>query len=726
MPVGAWVLALCIALAACGGGGGGGGDGGGPPAAGGGAAGGGAGGGGTEAPAPADLNFTLANAGRVAGYPIWASEAVLRVGFVLSQELAAAAAHVGASANGDCVSSGTWTRTLADNDGSRSLSAGDVMSVHFSACQREPLAYSVEGGASLTLLAATPGGGFVARVMLAAPGLVVGRAVGATRDTDYRLSGQAQLELVLTEARSTLTVSAVAGDEMVFDFPGSGLAADRVSRFHLEKAQRWDEARTVIDLRLRYESPELGGGFDVRTPSPLRAWLDMVPEAHPQQGSLEMRGGDGDLLKLAITSTGALTPDFALTLDQGGNGSIDASGDGRWSTSDLTRGFFFSDYSAGGRGGTYAYVADEFSLRPPYRNLQGPGVDGAIRLQFTRPPADTAAWRWRLVDRGRLPFGEDAGAELPLRVEQLGARFVIQPVQPLRYSRRYVLELQTGVPTPNGQLLHADNGGSIDLRGGVVTGFDTPDYLNPRVYFGGPARQLVAGQALRLIAGPLAPDAPAVAYRWVQTGGTPVFIEQDTSPEVLVRLAGPGAGVGLAVLRLSLTLPDGSSESTDYTLRTLHDTSGPWISVLRVPSLGFTLPERIEWGGPAVGDLAVSEVGGRLQIAYTDTADPQQVFADWSLTLGSADGRALAPGRYLDAWGLAMPGRPPGAPALDFSLFEVGFLPGSSEFEIFEIERDAAGQVTRLAVDYVVRGVGDYTPITGSVRVNSSRPPLQP
>ncbi len=719
-PVGAWALALCVGLSACGGGGGSGSAGPALPGTGGG------GGTGATGNPPGDLNFTLANAGRVAGYPIWASEALLRVGFVLGQEMAAAGAHVGASASGDCASSGTWARTLDDNDGSRSLSTGDVLTLRFNACSREPLAPSVDGGVRLTLLGVAPNGGFVARLVLAAPGLAIGRSVGATRDVDYRLSGQATLELEDTGTRSTLRVSAETGDEMVFDFPGSGVAADRVSRFRLERAQRWDEARTVIDLRLRYESPELGGGFDVRTPAPVRAWLDMVPEAYAQQGSLEMRGGDGDLVGLTITSTGALSPDFAVTLDQGGNGSVDGRGEGAWGMSDLTRGFLFSDYSAGGRGGTYAYVADEFSLRPPYRNLQGPGIGGAVRVQFTRPPVDTAAWRWRLVDRGRLPFGEDAGAEVPLRVEQQGALFLVQPVQPLRYSRRYVLELQTGVPTPHGQLLRADNGGSIDLRDGTVTGFDTPDYLNPRVYFGGPARQLVAGQALRLIAGPLAADAPAVAYRWVQTGGTPVLIEQDTTPEVLVRLAGPGAGLGLAQLRLSLTLPDGTSESTDYTLRTLHDTSGPWISVLRLPSQGFTRPERIEWGGPAVGSLVASEAGGGLQVAYTDTAGPAGNFADWTLAVGSADGQPLAPGRYVDAWGQTSPARPPGVPLLDFTVAGSSLVPNGSEFEILEIERDAGGQITRLALDYVVRGSGDYTPITGSVRLNSILAPLQP
>ena len=38
------------------------------------------------------------------------------------------------------------------------------------------------------------------------------------------------------------------------------------------------------------------------------------------------------------------------------------------------------------------------------------------------------------------------------------------------------------------------------------------------------------------------------------------------------------------------------------------------------------------------------------------------------------------------------------------------------------METDGTGAINRLALDFIVRGVGDYTPITGSVRWNSALP----
>jgi hypothetical protein len=155
----------------------------------------------------------------------------------------------------------------------------------------------------------------------------------------------------------------------------------------------------------------------------------------------------------------------------------------------------------------------------------------------------------------------------------------------------------------------------------------------------------------------------------------------------------------------------------------MHDTRGAWLSVLRVHGPQFVEPDRLIWGGPAVGSLTVSRKQGEgLKIVYADRAGPSNVSSSWSVDLISGNLQALKPGRYLDAWGAGTPQRPMAAPTLDFSLGSTVFMPSQSEFEIFELEFDAAGQVSRLAMDFVVRGIGDFTPSAGSVRINSARP----
>ena len=367
-------------------------------------------------------------------------------------------------------------------------------------------------------------------------------------------------------------------------------------------------------------------------------------------------------------------------------------------------------------------------MRRLLRNPAGEAVDRVYRIQFTRPPVDTSAWRWRLVDRGRLPFGDGAGAEVPIQVEQKGALYIVKPAQPLRYSRNYSLELLTGVPSANGQRVSAANGTSIEIAGGSVASFPTLDYLNPFISYGGAVlKALEPEESVQMFAKPQLSGSPNVTYRWAQIGGTPVVIDQPTKPEVRVSLAGAGTGLGKATLELTLALADGTSEKTTYTLRTLHDTSGPWVSFIRFPAISANaLAARVEWNGPAVGDLVLSENQGRLEIVYTEATGSVGPYASWGLALANAGNQRLVVGKYLNAWALNSVSPPLGVPNLDFSFAGTKLAPFGSEFEVFEIDRDSDGRVTKLALDYVVRGVGDFSPVTGSVRFNSSRPPTRP
>lgn len=337
-------LAVAVVLSACGGGGGGGG--------GDGAAGTGTGNVGGGIDASTILAFTTANAGRVAGYPLWASELMLRIGQAVSEEVSAAAKQSRATVVTVNCSSGTLQRSWADKDGNGTLGAGDEITLDFSACAREPLARSAQGRITVLLDSVTSGGDFVARVVLPAPGMVLAAVVGAPGPADFRVSGQTRMALAHSKLRHTLLIGGGSDDAIAFDFPGAGFAADRISAFRLDKTLRWDEARTQLDIRMHYDSPELGGSFDVSMPAPLRSWLDELPEPDAQQGSFAMRGRGGDLVSVTIGSASRGPSDLSVTLDLGGNGSVDARGQGTWESAGLVSGVFFADYTPGGRGNT--------------------------------------------------------------------------------------------------------------------------------------------------------------------------------------------------------------------------------------------------------------------------------------------------------------------------------------------------------------------------------------
>lgn len=705
----ACALALAGLLSACGGGGG----------ADSGSAGGGAGG--TDA--STGLAFTTANAGRVAGYPLWASELMLRIGQAVGEEVAAAANQAAATVTTVNCTSGTLQRSWADKDGNRTLGAGDEITLDFSACAREPLARSAHGRVTVVLDNVMGNGDFVARVVLPAPGMVLASVVGTPGPADFRVSGQTRVELSRSELRHALLIGGGSDDAIAFDFPGANFAADRITAFRFEKTHRWDEARTQLDIRMHYDCPELGGSFDVSMPTSLRSWLDELPEPGPQQGSFAMRGRSGDLVSVAIGSASRGPSDLSLTLDLAGNGSVDARGQGTWEGIGLVSGVFFADYTPGGRRNTFAYNASEFTLRPPFVGGSTLPVDTTFSLQFTRPVAGAAAWRWRLMDQGRLDQMPSAGVEVPVQAELHGALIKLKPTQPLRYSHRYELLVDTGEPTADGQQMRATTGGVLSRYGGSIGAFTTPDILNPQSSLAGHLT-LKAGATVEAVGLPPPSGAPAgIRYQWTQLSGTPLTIDKPNERSTLIGLAPGASGVGSATVRLTVSVDSaGNSEGADFVLRTVADTSGAWLSRLRVPidlADGSNPPKEL-WSGPAVGTLTASQQGARLSLAYAETADPTHPNGNWSLELGSADGQTLRPGIYANAYSSSWFQRPAGVPTLDFVSGQIRPSSVQGEFVIHELEVDGAGRITRLALDFTAPQGSGPVSSSGAIRINSA------
>ena len=721
----AFVLALTGLLSACGGGGGGGSSSsstGSSSESGGGTAGGSVGGGAT---ASTTLAFSTSNAGRVAGYPLWASELMLRIGQAVSEEVAAAAKQSAAAVTTVNCSSGTLTRSWSDKDGNGTLGAGDEITLDFSACARVPLARSAQGRMTVVLDSVTSGGDFVARVVLPAPGMVLAPVVGTPGPTDFRVSGQTRMELARSNLRYTMLIGGAGDDAIAFDFPGAGFAADRITAFRLDKTHRWDEARTLLDIRMHYDSPELGGSFNVSMPAPLRSWLDELPEPDPQQGSFAMRGRGGDLVSLAIGSAGRGSSDLSVTLDLGGDGIVDARGQGTWEGAGLVSGVFFADYTPGGRGNTYAYSPNEFSLRASFVGGSELPVEPTFPLQFTRPVAGATAWRWRLLDQGRLDQMPTAGTAVPVLAELDGALITLKPLQPLRYSHRYELIVDTGEPTATGQLMRATTGGTLSRYAGSISSFTTPNILNPQSSLAGHLT-LMAGATVEAVGVPPPAGAPAgIRYQWTRLGGTPLTIVKAGERSTPIALAPGASGVGSATVRLTVSIDGaGNSESADFVLRTMADTSGAWVSRLRVPmdlSNGFTPPKEL-WSGPTVGTLTARQQGARISLGYAEAADPTHPNGNWSLDLISADGQTLRPGTYSNAYSSGWYQRPASVPTLDLVSGQVRPSSVQGEFVIHELTVDGAGQVTRLALDFTApQGSGPVT-TSGAIRINSARP----
>jgi hypothetical protein len=423
------------------------------------------------------LAFRPDNVGRVAGYPLWSTELIFRLGQLVSDDIASAP---GQRSLGGCPSGGNLQREWSDKDGSKTMSAGDELSLNYTACSRDPLTRGMDGRVMVTLISAEPNGDFDARLVISAPGVAIGYTTGLRGRNDFRITGQLRLTVSRTDLRQSLTIGDSADTTISIEFPGSSLGPDRMTALRFSKTHRWNEARTYIDLQMRFDSPELGGAFNVATIAPLKSWLDTVPEPGPQQGEIRMLGRGGDEARVQVAVGGP--PDYAEIggwLDQGGDGSREAQLTGSWLSAGVASGVFFADYTRWGKGNAYGYDLNEFTMRPAFVGNSTLPTNSTFTLQFTRPVAGTTNWRWLLLDKGRLGELPNSGTEVPIEVEVNGAQIKVRPLAPLLYSRRYQLRVETGEPSANGQLMRATTGGTLSVYGGNLGEFTTPDYINP-------------------------------------------------------------------------------------------------------------------------------------------------------------------------------------------------------------------------------------------------------
>ena len=694
------------------------------------ACGGGGGSGGTTTTPPSEppvadaglLAFTPVNVGRVAGYPLWSTDLIFRLGQLVSDDIATAP---GQRSLGGCPSGGTLQREWSDKDGSKTVSAGDELSLNYTACSRDPLTRGMDGRVTVTLISAQPNGDFDARLVISAPGVAIGYTTGLPGRSDFRITGQFRLTVSRTDLRQSLTIGDSTDSAISIGFPGSSLGPDRMTALRISKTHRWDEARTYIDVQMRFDSPELGGAFNVATVSPLKSWLDTVPEPGSQQGEIRMLGLGGDEARVQVAVGGP--PDYAEIggwLDQAGDGSRDAQLTGSWLGAGIASGVVFADYTRWGRGNAFGYDPNEFTMRPAFVGNSVLPTNSTFTIQFTRPVAGATNWRWWLLDKGRLGQLPTSGTAVPVEVEVTGAQIKVRPVTPLLYSRRYELRVDTGEPSASGQLMRATTGGTLSVFGGNLGEFTTPDYLNPQSTLVTP-QTLKAGAPLEVEGMALPADTNAnVRYRWAQVSGTPLTISQPGERVTAIALGAAARGIGSSTVRLTVSM-DGTSqmESAEFVLRTVADTSDPWFSRLRVPvDLGnrFELPKEF-WSGPSVGALTANVRADRISLVYVERADPAHPNGDWRIELRSADGQPLQPGRYANAYSSTWFQRPAnGAPGLD--VFSGSYVLSSvqGEFVIHELQVDGDGNISRLALDFMAPQ-SNTGPVTssGSVRIGS-------
>ncbi len=689
------------AVTACGGGGGGGGtatDGGGVTP--------------SPAPVPTTLTITADNMVSVASLSTGWAENVLWFG-EMAIDFAGRFRNSAADQRQSCPNGGMLALRLVDRDGNGRLSAGDAVAADLRDCM-VPIAGTVLVGTLTVEVASSVDSPRSIRGTVSLGPTGVNAVSGTGPSAEYlELKGSVAFEGSTSDVATTLTVKSTAADDFSLSGrDGTKSVTERVREFDIARTLQYDEARARTRIQLRYDSEVLGGTVAVTTPQPLQAYLDTYPE----QGQIVVRGSGGRALYL--------TPNFVTNSAYVSVG-LDSNGDERVDTTVLVP---WSDVSVGylwwnGRGtapatySTQSYSATAFS----YTALgygQTVGVNDAIILQFSRPPVNPPALRFRLRDQGATGNSDPQRLDIDADTAFQGALLVVRPRTQLRHGRNYALEVSTdgGASWPSaGVPLRDALGNALTFySGGSLTTADTM-----RASIVANTALLSDANAVVRLDGSGSSSARAIAsYRWRQLGGTPLAIAAPNAAVTELRW-GPTPPTGLERITLELTVTDvaGEQETSQVVVSVIAATGSGPLLYFRSSAGDYIGGGQTFIGASSTGSFSTMPANsGYVSLSYTGSGYLEW----WYLTMATADGLPLRVGAYDNAVRAPFHGN---ANGIELAGSGRGCNTIVGRYDVLEIATDTAGTITRLAVDFEQRcESATAPPLYGSFRFNSSIP----
>lgn len=710
-------FAAGLLLAGCGGGGGGGADApAAPPAA--------------SDPGPAlNLQFRLNSEFNAVAWPDFiVTENVLsmsaqplmlaQLGVDLALRLARPGA--GASAGGSCPGGGSFVLTLTDADGDGRAGTGDAVLAQFTACGLPVINRAATGSVRVDIDAVSQAGIDASlQARLSVVGSLRLEAFYGFRDSRSlpagELTGSLRIDWRQTEVNGRLRALSSAADDLKLVGRGQQL---RWLGMSIEREVQHDTARVNNEIDFRFDVDGLTGRARGE------GWSGPVL-GRPTQGLIRVQGAPGRTLVLRPQATPGVDPGPIATIENSGGSALQSS---IMSWGEDVHVLQWDGYSVLGTRYPLRAVPGGYTLEVPRDAtgavgglvfpLPGGGSIGTDRL-FAHPAsghegAATAAAVFRLHlglpvrDDARVPSFRfvnlnlsDQGVlprpPIAVQVTRRGALWMLSPGESLSPGAGYELQV-----SPDGlawgdllaiELPRSDGGtlglqsrlsmvGTTDLLGVTISTLST-------VLLGGDDRlQLIATVSPRRGQG-------IASLRWQQLSGTPLLIQGADTATPTLQLP-PTATRQPGEVLMMFTATDTLGNVHRQRLRlAVGDTDANGAIQYQdrdfAPIPGFDRPARVLSTGPG------------LVRTSPETPEALSLRAAPLTTFDLTDLRIAAPGRVPLSVGVYRSAR------LDASATDVPWLScvafvcdpqATGSFEVLEIERDAQGNVTRLAVDY--------------------------
>ena len=673
--------------------------------------GGGGGGGGGTPPAPpppietVPLVITAGTATDIGSLSISGGEGLLQLGEMAVDFAKRAAESSALSYSASCPNGGVLDALLIDPDQSGRPSPGDTVRVTLRDCYLNTLEDIGVGEFAFVLDAPASGArSAYSGTLTFSPGFGI-----VTQGSQDRLdiAGSLRVEWRLERLQTLIRVASTTADDLRFTAQVSGLR--KVERFHridASKTLRYDSARSLVRFSFTYDSQTLAGRLEVRTPSDFSAFFN----TYPDQGRVTITGANNS--QVLIEPNFVVNSELArVRFDATGDGTYEADSVSPWQQQ--TDGYLWWEPISVPASGqrvfyqTRAFNVNDFGILftvPVSFGGERVSVRPEVVIQLTRELAagTSLAFEFRTAD-GR---GEH---NVPANVEIDGARISIVPQEQLEHGRSYFVENTSGT-------VRDRFGNTLSL--GNYFGVDTRNDLQAVARASGPLA--FAGTPLALDArDSTSVDGPVARYRWRQVSGTPAGIANPDAPLTTIAPGLAPVSGEVLVFEVEITNRAGEYDRERVSVQSFQSASQGSFFHMRSSPGDYIGGGVTALFSSATGDFTATSPGpGGLSIWYNERPAFQSYW--WSLEFVAAGNAPLAIGRYEDAQ--RSPFQDAGRPGLSMFGTGRGCNQLAGRFEIFELERDANGNVTRLALDFEQRCEITGPPLFGSIRVNSTRP----
>lgn len=567
-----------------------------------------------------------------------------------------------------CANGGLYTSTLLDNDANAQLSADDGLMIEFKECNIEPFRAPLSGN---MLMEVTE---FVAiddswRVNVNVDDLEV-----EGYDVEQM---SAVLTIVYSEADRTRS--------MAVDVPGgsyhvNGVELYSFSDYSVVRKEDLRAATYQISASAQFADSSLGGNYTFEVNTPLVGHFN----EYPHEGNATLTSSETDRLLLESN----FVTDSAFINVTGDDGET------KFQWNNLTNGVFWSfgnefiDHGQYFRSDNFEYVGQANVI-----NLEAAPLDASFLFIFSRP-IDNVPTSDVVFEEEQFPYNE-----IPAEISVDGAALSITPAQPFIAGVEYNLS-GIQVVGPFGQTAFARH-----IR------FTTSSALSPVIttatrFYNYNDTPILSATDSELNEG------QTVTYHWDEITEYGVVFDSPNSETTSFTV--PAGLEEDLVIQLTMSNELGNSASAQITLTALPDAD----TFIALDS------ETGDYIGGGVVHQYIPEAGTISSTSNLQSPDVISVrFNDdddrWSMEIAAPNGEALAVQSYLNAE--RYPFQMIEAPGFSFTGNGRGCNRSYSDFEILELEYDEAGDLFRLAVDFVQHCESPTAPaLKGMVRFNSA------